>query len=134
MGEVARLRASNAYGGFYYRSSGPGFWTVVTVGGIVVIILYFKGYSWADFMYITKHTFSKAIETLEYGVEELGQALETAKRELSYKMGLVDEKLDHTKESLENKITEEVGDVKRELEGVADDVRAVARGQTNMQG
>mmetsp|Transcript_20658 Transcript_20658/g.40551 ORF Transcript_20658/g.40551 Transcript_20658/m.40551 type:complete len:358 (+) Transcript_20658:1798-2871(+) len=135
--EVARMRIQGQYGhGFAYAQSGWGIsWTtVVTAGGVGVLYLYMKGYSFADFMYVTKKALSVAVEALEEGIENLGMALETAKRELSYKLGLLEDKVDETRESLENKITAEVGDVKRDLEVVGNDVKGISRAQEQVHG
>mmetsp|Transcript_13790 Transcript_13790/g.22500 ORF Transcript_13790/g.22500 Transcript_13790/m.22500 type:complete len:369 (-) Transcript_13790:768-1874(-) len=136
-GEVARLRIQNQYAGGGYAVAQPfGFsWTtIITIGGVGVLVLYVKGYSFADFMYVTKKALSAAVEALEQSIETLGIALENVKRELSYKMGLIEDKIDDTRVSLEEKITSEVGDVKRELENVGQDVKGISFVQDRVQG
>uniref|UniRef100_A0A7S3PHN5 DUF1664 domain-containing protein n=1 Tax=Aplanochytrium stocchinoi TaxID=215587 RepID=A0A7S3PHN5_9STRA len=129
--EVARLRAQGQMHTVYHAGQGGMSWyTIATVGGVTTATLYFMGYSWNDVMYVTKRVLKDAVEQLEEGLDQVGVALETTKRELSYKIGLLEDKMDETRHSLEEKLEAQVGDVKRELAGVGDDVKIVA----NMQG
>jgi len=135
--EIARLRLQGQYA--YNGSGGSGIlgfsWTtIITVGGIASLVLYIKGYSFEHFMYVTKHALSTAVEALEVSIEHIGIALDTAKRELTYKLGIVEEKIDDTQKALENKISEEVGDVKRELENVGGDVKSISYKQEQVHG
>ncbi|GBG27329.1 Hypothetical Protein FCC1311_035512 [Hondaea fermentalgiana] len=134
--EVARMRIHGQYGhGFAYSQGwGLSWTTIATAGGVGVLFLYMKGYSFADFMYVTKKALAVAVEALEEGIENLGVALEAAKRELSYKLGLLEDKVDETRESLEKKITEEVGDVKKDLGVVGNDVKGISRAQEQVHG
>lgn len=135
--EVSRLRLQGQYA--YNGSNGNGIlgfsWTtIITVGGIASLVLYIKGYSFEHFMYVTKHALSTAVEALEGSIEHIGIALDTAKRELTYKLGIVEDKIDDTQKALENKIGEEVGDVKRELENVGGDVKSISYKQEQVHG
>lgn len=129
--EVSRMRLQQSYPPYYAR--GSSWLSVISVGGVCVLVLYGFGFSFNDFMYVTKKALSVAVAALEQGIENLGTALENAKRELSYKVGLVEEKVDETRESLEEKIASEVGDVKRELSLVGEDVKSVAKTQEDVQ-
>jgi len=125
--EVARLRSQSQYAFMHGGSPGMFSWTtIVTVGGVGVLFMYWRGYSFKDVMYVTQTALGVAVETLEFGIENLGVALETAKRELTYKLGLVEDKLDETKVSLENKIEVEVGQVRMDIKGVSNDIQGLS--------
>lgn len=129
--EVSRMRMHSSYPPYYAR--GSSWLSVISVGGVVVLALYGFGFSFNDFMYVTKKALNVAVAALEQGIEHVGIAVENVKRELSYKMGLIEEKVDETRESLEEKIASEVGDVKRELTLVGEDVKGVAKTQEDVQ-
>ena len=129
--EVSRIRLQNAYSPYYSR--GSSWLSLISVGGVCIAVLYGFGFSFNDFMYVTKKALNVAVAALEQGIEHLGVAVENVKRELSYKMGLIEEKVDETRESLEAKIASEVGDVKRELSTVGEDVKSVAKSQEDVQ-
>jgi len=131
-----RIQAQHGSGSFYYDGRGGLFsWTtIVTVGGVGVLYMYFKGYGLADVMYVTKKGLEVAVLALEEGIDSVGAALESAKRELSYKLGLIDEKIDENSAKLEEKIKSEVGDVKRDLEAVGNDVKGISRNQERVHG
>lgn len=129
--EVSRMRMQQSYPPYYTK--GTSWLSMISVGGVCVAVLYGFGFSFSDFMYVTKKALSVAVATLEQGIENVGIALEAVKRELSYKMGLIEEKVDDTRESLEAKIASEVGDVKRELSVVGEDVKGVAKRQEDVQ-
>jgi len=136
-GEVARLRAQQQYGVGYGRQEGvlSGWgWVFFAAGGTAVLVLYARGYGWADVMYVTRAALTSAVEALEEGIENVGTALEAAKDELAVKIGLVEANIDRTRESLEARISEEVGDVKRDLEEVGNDVKGVSRAQEQVHG
>lgn len=130
--EVARLRMQPIYAP-YYSGQGLSWVSFISVGGVGVLVLYGFGFSFSDFMYVTKRALNIAVETLEQGIQHLGTAVEVVKRELSYKIGLVEEKVDETRKSLEEKISSEVGDVKRELDVIGSDVRSIASVQDGVQ-
>jgi len=115
--EVARLRSQGQIQVYHAGQNGISWYSIATVGGVTTATLYYMGYSWNDVMYVTKRVLKDAVEQLEEGLEQVGVALDNTKRELAYKIGILEEKMDDTRVSLESKLEKEVGSLKVELEG-----------------
>lgn len=140
--QLARLSAEVSYlrvnRGGDYRGDGSGVsgTTVLVVagaGGALGVVMYLKGWSMGDLMYVTKRNFSETIEQLQERVEVVKVAVETARKDLAARIGLVDVKLDKTRYSLEQKIEQEVGDVKTEVKDVHESVKGIAAVQGRVQ-
>jgi hypothetical protein len=140
--QLARLSAEVSYlrvhrGGDYHGGGGGVSGSTVLIvsmaGGALGVVMYLKGWTLGDLMYVTKRNFNETVEQLQGRVEIVKEAVDAARKDLAVRIGLVDAKIDKTRYSLEQKIEQEVGDVKTEVRDVHESVKGIAAVQGKVQ-
>jgi hypothetical protein len=106
----------------------------VVVGGVgAALALYVSGSSLTDVVWVTRSHFNSTVTALKDGVRGVAVALAKVRQELAQKIGVVERKVDESRDHLEKRIAAEVGDVRRDLALAHEDVRGVAKGQQEVR-
>jgi len=95
----------------------------IGVAGTIYMKVY--GYEFRDLVYVSKKHFDTATAALKDQYDQLEIAVSQVKGELLVRMGMVEKKLDDTRESIHLKITSEVHKVDQRISGLTKGVSQV---------
>ncbi|GAB4839960.1 hypothetical protein Ancab_020670 [Ancistrocladus abbreviatus] len=116
--EVRRLASARQITVLNGRSGGIDISSlVIPVGALGVLgygYMWWKGFSFSDFMYVTKRNMVNAVANLTKHLESVSEALARTKKHLTQRMENLDGKVDDVKE-MSKLIKNEVGDVRADF-------------------
>ncbi|CAI9092894.1 OLC1v1028252C1 [Oldenlandia corymbosa var. corymbosa] len=97
-----------------------------TLGALGYGYMWWKGISFSDFMYVTKHGMSVAVENLTKHLENVSDALASTKKHLTHRIENLDGKLDEQME-ISKLIKSDVGEVHDDLSQINFDLEELQR-------
>ncbi|KAL7123615.1 hypothetical protein ACP275_01G116500 [Erythranthe tilingii] len=95
--------------------------------------MWWKGLSFSDLMYVTKHNMTNAVANLTKHLDHVSEALAAAKRHLTQRIENLDGKLDEQVE-ISKLIRNEVGDVRGDLSQIGFDLDELQRMVSGLDG
>lgn len=88
--------------------------------------MWWKGLSFSDFMYVTKHNMANVVTSMTKHLDQVSAALAAAKRHLTQRIENIDEKMDEQKE-ISKLIKNEVSDVRGDLSQIGFDIEEIQK-------
>jgi hypothetical protein len=99
---------------------------VAVVGAVGYCYMWWKGYAWMDFMYVTRKHMSSAVASVSKQLEHVSAALQTTKRQLTSKLDTVTKALEENVE-IQGLIKDQVTEVRSEVEKATVEIEEVQR-------
>ncbi|KAH8943086.1 hypothetical protein BDL97_13G030500 [Sphagnum fallax] len=99
---------------------------VAVVGAVGYCYMWWKGYAWMDFMYVTRKHMSSAVASVSKQLEHVSAALQTTKRQLTSKLDSVTKVLEENVE-IQGLIKDQVTEVRSEVERATVEIEEVQR-------
>ncbi|MGD7201690.1 DUF1664 domain-containing protein, partial [Ralstonia pseudosolanacearum] len=103
------------------------------VGVVGYGYMWFKGLSFSDLMYVTKHNMATAVASMTKHLDQVSTALAATKRHLTQRLENLDGKLDEQKE-ISKLIKNEVTDVRTDLSQIGYDLDTLQRLVSGLDG
>ncbi|NP_001143740.1 uncharacterized LOC100276494 [Zea mays] len=95
-----------------------------TVGALGYGYMWWKGISFSDLMYVTKHNMANAVSSMTKHLEQVQSSLAAAKRHLTQRIEKLDDKLDQQK-ALSGQIRDDVTDARLKLENIGSEIKNI---------
>ncbi|KAK1286218.1 hypothetical protein QJS10_CPB20g00304 [Acorus calamus] len=92
-----------------------------TIGIVGYGYMWWKGLSFSDLMYVTKHNMENAVSSMKKSLEDVSASLAAAKKHLTQRIQNLDDKLENQKE-ISQEIKNEVGVVRVGLSQIGDNL------------
>ncbi|KAA8524776.1 hypothetical protein F0562_011199 [Nyssa sinensis] len=103
------------------------------LGAMGYCYMWWKGWSFSDVMFVTKHNMANAVATVSKQLEHVSEALASTKRHLTKKLENLDWKLDEQKET-SKLIANDVNEVKSDLSQIGYDIETIHQLVTGLEG
>lgn len=103
------------------------------VGAMGYCYMKWKGWSFSDVMYVTKHNMANAVASVSKQLENVSEALASTRRHLTKRLENLDWKLDEQIE-MSNLITNDVRDVKANLNQIGFDINSIYEMVSGLEG
>ncbi|XP_071736720.1 uncharacterized protein [Rutidosis leptorrhynchoides] len=103
------------------------------VGAMGYCYLWWKGMSFSDVMFVTKHNMANAVSSVSKQLENVSDALASTKRHLSKRLENLDWKIDEQKE-ISKLIADDVNDVKSNLNQIGCDINMIHQMVSGLEG
>ncbi|PKU73625.1 uncharacterized protein LOC110095387 [Dendrobium catenatum] len=104
-----------------------------TLGAVGYGYMWWKGLSFSDLMYVTKHSMANAVSSMTKHLEQVSNALAATKRHLTQRIEGLDGKLDEQK-LMSKDIRDEVTQVRGKLENIGFDLSSIQQIVYSMDG
>lgn len=136
--EIKELTLSNPVTIFNGNSTSIGSYAsylvpAAAVGAMGYCYMWWKGWSFADVMFVTKHNMANAVATVSKQLENVTETLASTKRHLTKRLENLDWKLDGQMET-SNLIANEVNEVKSNLSQIGFDIEAIHQMVSDLEG
>ncbi|KAK9285174.1 hypothetical protein L1049_024360 [Liquidambar formosana] len=136
--EIRELTLSSPVTIFNGNSSSSGNYAsyimpAAAVGAMGYCYMWWKGWSFSDVMFVTKHNMANAVATVSKQLEHVSEALVSTKRHLTKKLENLDWKLDEQKE-ISKLIANDVDEVKSNLSQIGFDVEMIHQMVSGLEG
>nr|GEV55465.1 hypothetical protein CTI12_AA035910 [Tanacetum cinerariifolium] len=136
--EIRELSLSRPVTIFNGNSSSSGGYSsylmpAAAVGAMGYCYMWWKGMSFSDVMFVTKHNMANAVSTVSKQLENVSDALASTKRHLSKRLENLDWKIDEQKE-ISNLIANDVHDVKSNINQISYDIDAIHQMVVGLEG
>ncbi|KAK9049904.1 hypothetical protein SSX86_005725 [Deinandra increscens subsp. villosa] len=136
--EIRELSISRPVTIFNGNSSSSGAYSsylmpAAALGAMGYCYMWWKGLSFSDVMFVTKHNMASAVSTVSKQLENVSDALASTRRHLSKRLENLDWKLDEQKE-ISNLIADDVNDVKSNLNQIGYDINMIHQMVAGLEG
>ncbi|CAK9180505.1 unnamed protein product [Ilex paraguariensis] len=95
--------------------------------------MWWKGWSFSDVMFVTKHNMANAVATVSKQLEHVSEAVTSTKRHLTKRLENLDWKLDEQKET-SKLIANDVNEVKSNLNQIGFDIESIHQMVSGLEG
>uniref|UniRef100_A0A5B7AYW0 DUF1664 domain-containing protein n=1 Tax=Davidia involucrata TaxID=16924 RepID=A0A5B7AYW0_DAVIN len=103
------------------------------LGAMGYCYMWWKGWSFSDVMFVTKHNMANAVATVSKQLEHVSEAVTSTKRHLTKRLENLDWKLDEQKET-SKLIANDVNEVKSDLSQIGYDIETIHQMVTGLEG
>uniref|UniRef100_A0A5B7AUZ3 DUF1664 domain-containing protein n=1 Tax=Davidia involucrata TaxID=16924 RepID=A0A5B7AUZ3_DAVIN len=103
------------------------------LGAMGYCYMWWKGWSFSDVMFVTKHNMANAVATVSKQLEHVSGAVTSTKRHLTKRLENLDWKLDEQKET-SKLIANDVNEVKSDLSQIGYDIETIHQMVTGLEG
>lgn len=103
------------------------------LGAMGYCYVWWKGWSFSDLMFVTKHNMANAVATVSKQLEHVSEALASTKKHLTKKLETLDWKVEEQKE-LSNLIANDVNEVKSNLSQIGLDFEIIHQMVSGLEG
>ncbi|XP_043691558.1 uncharacterized protein LOC122642193 isoform X2 [Telopea speciosissima] len=103
------------------------------LGAMGYCYMWWKGWSFSDVMFVTKHNMANAVANVSKQLEQVSAALASTKRHLTQKLEILDVKMDEEKET-SKLIMNEVNEVKSDLSLIGFDIETIQKMVSGLEG
>lgn len=136
--EIRELSLSRPVTIFNGNSSSSGGYSsylmpAAALGAMGYCYMWWKGMSFSDVMFVTKHNMANAVSSVSKQLENVSDALASTKRHLSKRLENLDWKIDEQKE-ISNLIANDVHDVKSNINQISYDIDAIHQMVVGLEG
>lgn len=136
--EIRELTVSNPVTIFNGNSGSSGSYAsyimpAAALGAMGYCYMWWKGLSFSDVMFVTKHNMANAVATVSKQLEHVSEAVVSTKRHLSKRLENLDWKLEEQKET-SKLIANDVHEVKSDLSQIGFDVEMIQQMVSGLEG
>lgn len=136
--EIRELTVSNPVTFFNGNSGSSGSYAsyimpAAALGAMGYCYMWWKGLSFSDVMFVTKHNMANAVATVSKQLEHVSEAVVSTKRHLSKRLENLDWKLEEQKET-SKLIANDVHEVKSDLSQIGFDVEMIQQMVSGLEG
>ncbi|CAK9133407.1 unnamed protein product [Ilex paraguariensis] len=103
------------------------------LGAMGYCYMWWKGWSFSDVMFVTKHNMANAVATVSKQLEHVSEAVTSTKRHLTKRLENLDWKLDEQKET-SKLIANDVNEVKSNLNQIGFDIESIHQMVSGLEG
>lgn len=136
--EIRELAVSHPVTVFNGNSASSGSYAsylvpAAALGAMGYCYMWWKGWSFSDVMFVTKHNMANAVATVSKQLENVNEALSATKRHLTQKLENLDWKVEEHKET-SKLIANDVNEVKSNLSQIGFDVESIHQMLSGLEG
>ncbi|KAI3453215.1 hypothetical protein Pfo_009878 [Paulownia fortunei] len=136
--EIKELSLSNPVTIFNGNSSSSGSYAsyilpTAALGAMGCCYMWWKGWSFSDIMFVTKHNMANAVASVSKQLEHVSEALASTKRHLTKRLENLDWKLDEQRE-ISKLVATDVGEVRSNLNQIGCDIGLIHEMVSGLEG